>query len=146
MVWPFGALRTGFQLRKEPGQRTARNALIAALLLVAVLTVASQGCSGSWTTTHAMERYVKLGPRLGPADLERELLAAYPAGSSIAPLFAYFDRQGFDCRAALEAGRNGECRYRARRDDGRVATMHVAVAHDGLVLAALSARMSIGAP
>jgi hypothetical protein len=146
MGWPFGAMRGSAALPKEPSQRTALNAILAAGLVIAAVTIGAHACSGGWTVQPRMERYIKLGPRAGPAELERDLLRAYPPGSSIGPLFSHLSRQGFDCGAALEAGRGGDCRFRARREDGRVAVLHVTVAHDGLHLRGIGARMSIGSP
>jgi hypothetical protein len=144
MVWPFGSTRQDARGPDGGSQRTARNAIIAAGLLVVVFTLGAYSCSGHFVATSAMERYIKLGPRQGPSELERDLLRSYPPGSGIGPLFEHLGRQGFDCAAALQPGRGGDCRFRTKWGDGRVATMLVTVAHDGVQIRGIAARMSIG--
>jgi hypothetical protein len=145
MGWPFGAARGGGQA-KEPSQRTAPSALVAAVLIIAAVILGAHACSDRWTAEPPMERYVRLGPRLGAAELERDLLRDHPPGSGIGPLFARLARLGFDCRMASEAGRGGECRFRARREDGLIATLLVAVAHDGVEVGGIAGRMAVGPP
>ncbi|MGG5807788.1 hypothetical protein [Falsiroseomonas sp. CW058] len=133
-------------LPQDGRQRTALKAVVAAALLLGGLTLLAHACSGGWATRPEMERFTRLGPRQGPATLERELLAAFPPGSDVGPVFARLERLGFDCGAALDPTRGGACRFRARREDGRVASMVLEVSHDGLRLRGLAARMSIEAP
>jgi hypothetical protein len=123
---------------------TARNALIMVALLLAGLLLTTQVFRGGWTAAPTeMERYLRAGPRLGPQELERDLLAAHPPGSEVGSLFARLSRYGFACGAPPVAGATVECRYRARWDDRRLVAVTLDVAHDGVRVQALSARMDV---
>jgi hypothetical protein len=130
---------------REPGQHTGRNALIAGMLLFLLIVVTAWSCSES-TTQPLLDRYIRLGPRQGAAELERDLSRDFPAGTGIGPLFETLDRQGFDCAAALQPGAGGACRFRTRHEGNRVALIEVAVGHDGLLLQSVAVRMSVGPP
>jgi hypothetical protein len=139
VAWPLR--RAGRQPDREPSQHTARNALVAAALLLGALVLLAQGWGDRWAVKPPMDRYIRLGPREGPAMLERDLTAAYPAGSGIGPLFDHLARHGFACDTAA---RGAECRFRATWEDRQLATMLVTVTHDGVLLAGIAARMTIG--
>lgn len=135
-----------WRLPPDGPQRTAFNAIIAGGLLVSFVIIGSHACSSQWAVKPAMERYVKLGPRAGSVELERELLAAHPPGSDVGPLFARLSRLGFDCGASVEPGRGGECRFRTGRLDRRIVTTTVEVEHDGARVGGIAARMVLSAP
>lgn len=132
------------RLPEEGSQRIALRAIIMGALLIGIVTLLAHGCSDNWTSRSDMERVIRLGPRQGAAELERTLAAAHPPGSDIGPFFARLERMGFDCAGALDPARPGSCRFRAQREERRIATVLVEVQHDGLRLAALSARMTVG--
>ena len=90
-----------------------------------------------------MERYARMGPRGGAAELERVLGAAFPSGSDAGQFFARLEWMGFDCGPAVDPNRAGACRYRAARGDGRVVTAQVEVAHDGLRISGIAVRMEL---
>lgn len=131
----------------EGRTHTARNALIMVALMLGGLLVASQVFRGGWTAGPTeMERYVRSGPRLGAQELERDLRAAHPPGSEIGPLFGRLSRFGFACGAPPVPGAAVECRYRARRDDNRLVSVTLDIAHDGVRVQAIAARMAITNP
>ncbi|WP_203073512.1 hypothetical protein [Falsiroseomonas ponticola] len=116
-------------------------------LMLGALLVASQVFRGGWTAGPTeMERYVRSGPRIGAQELERDLRAAHPAGSEIGPLFARLSRFGFTCGAPAAPGAPVECRYRARRDDNRLVSVMLDVAHDGVRVQSIGARMALTNP
>ena len=132
-------------------QRTALRAVAAAGLLVAVVALLSRACSPQWSTRTEMERYARMGPRGGAAELELRapgegapvtLSATFPSGSDVGQLLARLERMGFDCGPAVDPA-GGACRYRAGREDGRVVTVAVEVAHDGLRVGGIAARMEL---
>lgn len=90
-----------------------------------------------------MEAYLKRGARSGAADLERDLLRDHPLGADIGPLFAHLAQLGFDCGAALQPDRFGECRFRSVQPDRRIATTLVELRHDGARLQSLAVRMAV---
>lgn len=137
---------TRWRLPPDGPQRTAFNAIIAGGLLVSLVVIGAHACSDQWSVKPGMDRYVKLGPRAGAQELERELLAAHPAGSDVGPLFARLSRLGFDCGASVEPGRGGACRFRTSRTDRRVVTAFVEVAHDGAQVRGIAVRMTLSAP
>ncbi|MBX9592838.1 MAG: hypothetical protein K2X46_00635 [Roseomonas sp.] len=131
----------------EGKQHTGRNALIMVALMLGGLLVASQVFRGGWTAGPTeMERYVRSGARIGAQELERDLRAAHPPGSEIGPLFGRLSRFGFTCGAPPVAGAAVECRYRARRDDNRLISVTLDVAHDGVRVQAIAARMAVTNP
>lgn len=127
----------------QSGQRTLRNALIALVLLLIGMGVTGYACTGTTVAPPALDRYIRLGPRLGPPELERDLARDVPVGTGTGAFFAHLTRLGFDCTGALEAGRGGECRFRTRRDDGRMVNIAVSVTHDGVVVRSISAQMTL---
>ncbi len=131
---------------KEPSQHTARNALLAGLLLLGIGALVARGCSESFVVPHEMERYLRQGPQHGAALLQQELERSYPRGSGIGPFFAHLERLGFDCTAALTSGQGGTCRYRAWLDARRLAVILVRPAHDGVVLRGVAVEMMVEAP
>jgi hypothetical protein len=127
----------------EPSQRTARNAIIAGGLILLGLLVGTQFFSPRWTAPFEMERYVRAGARQGAALLEKDLRTSFPAGSDIGLLFTQLSRMGFSCGAVLDAGRGGDCRFRARREDNRVLTLVVVPRHDGVKLQSVAVSASM---
>jgi hypothetical protein len=130
-------------LPADEKQRTALKFIIAAALLIGAVTFGAHACSEHWTNRPEMDRYVRLGPRQGPLELERDLTRAFPPGGDVGPLFARLERLGFDCGPAVDPSRNGACRFRAQREDRKVATILVAVSHDGLRQTGIIARMTV---
>jgi hypothetical protein len=124
-------------------QRTALRAVVAAGLLVALVALTARSCAPQWSSRTGMERYIRMGPRGGAAELERALSAAFPPGSDVGQLFARLERMGFDCGPAVDPNRRGACRYRAGREDGRIVTAQVEVAHDGIRVGAIAVRMAL---
>lgn len=139
-------LSLGGAARREESQRTGVNALLGGLAMVAVIALFAYAVSGNWSARSEMETYLKLGPRHGAAELARDLLQAHPRGSDIGPLFAQLSRLGFDCGVAMEPGRGGECRYRTRWQERRLATTTVTIAHDGLRVEGITAQMTLEGP
>ena len=135
--------RGGQASAPEASQRTARNAIIAGGLILAGLLVGAQFFSPRWTAPFEMDRYVRAGARQGAALLEKDLQKSFPAGSDIGPLFTQLSRMGFACGAAPDAGRGGECRFRARREDNRVMTLVVVPRHDGVKLQSVTVSASM---
>ncbi len=129
-----------------PSQRTALNAVLAGGLLVLLVALLAHACSGRWTTEAAMERYVKLGPRAGAAELERDLLRDHPPGSDLGALFARLSRLGFDCRIAVDPEAAGECRFRSPHGERRLATISVAVRQEEMRVGTVAVRMAVSAP
>lgn len=131
--------------RAEPAPRTARNALIAAALLLGVLVVGARIFAGGWTAPFEMAPYIKAGPRIGAQHLERDLLAAHGPGNSLGPLLAQMQRMGFACGGQPAPGAAETCRFRARRGDDQVLTATAELRHDGLVVQAITIRMNLSA-
>ncbi|NGM19221.1 hypothetical protein G3576_04285 [Roseomonas stagni] len=126
---------------------TARNALIMVALMLGALLVASQVFRGGWTAGPTeMERYVRNGPRLGAEALERDLKGAHPPGSDVGSLFNRLSRFGFTCGAPPAPGAPVECRYRARREDNRLVSVTLDIAHDGVRVQGIAARMAVTNP
>lgn len=117
--------------------------MIAGLLLLGALILGAQMFSGGWVAPFEMARYIKAGPRAGAQQLERDLLAAHGAGSSVGPLYARLQRMGFACRGVAVPGAMETCRFRARRSDNQVLTALVELGHDGLVVRAIAVRMGL---
>ena len=129
----------------DPRPRTARNALIAALLLLGALALGTQLFSGGFTTRPGMEAYVKAGPRVGAERLARDLLAAHPPGSNLGPLLVQLQGYGFECRPVRQGGIAESCRYRARWGSSQLLTAVVELGHDDLVVQTITARMALSA-
>jgi hypothetical protein len=143
--WPW--LAPGEPDPPDPGDhrpaRTFRGASIAMVLILAALAVVAYGCMGGQEEP-ALERYARLGPVAGAEALRRDLLAAHPPGSALAPLLDRLSRLGFDCTAAVvDPARPGECVLRALRPNRRVLRMAVAPEHDGVLVRGISARMAV---
>jgi hypothetical protein len=143
----MGVLRERWRRLVPPDgpRRTALNALVAGALLLGGFAALAQSCSARFAMPFEMERYMRAGARQGALDLARDLAAQHPPGAAVAPLFGRLHRLGFECGGTL-GGHDTECRFRGRREDGRIATVEVVVAHDGLVLAGIAARMSLQPP
>jgi hypothetical protein len=122
--------------------RTLLRAAIAGGILLLLIAVVAQTCSAP-VAPFQMERYVKLGPRQGPQTLERELLATHAPGSSLANLLNQLSLMGFTC-PGVAGDTPVECRFRARRSDGMIATITVTIRNDGRSVAALAAAMELG--
>ena len=131
---------------REPSQQTARNAIIAGALLLTAIVVGAQAFSPRWTTPFEMERYVRSGANQAATALERDLRKSFLPGSDVGPLFTQLARMGFSCGAAVDPGRGGECRFRARRDDNRVMTLIVVPRHDGVKVGSIEVRALLAMP
>ncbi|OYW08411.1 MAG: hypothetical protein B7Z53_04780 [Rhodospirillales bacterium 12-71-4] len=138
-----GAAAASGDRKGDRPARTARNAMIGALLLLAALVGGAQLFSGSWTAPFEMTRYIKAGPRQGARTLERDLLAAHPPGSSMGPVYAVLQRMGFACGGLAAPGLPETCRFRARRSEREVLSAQVELRHDGLVLQSIAVRMDV---
>ena len=139
----FARLRARLRLPEDGPQRTALRAIVAGGLLVLLLAVVAQSCATP-IAPFQMERYVKLGPRQGPITLQRELLAVHGAPAPLGGLVSQLGRMGFNCPGTLPE-ETMLCRFRARRQDGQVATFLVEIRHDGAVVQDIAARMELGA-
>lgn len=123
-------------------QRIAIKAILAGTVLVIILAVVAQSCT-TRTVPFQVERYVRLGERVGPQTLRRELLEAHPPGSPLGGVLSQITRMGFMC-PGIDPGAALECRFRARRPlDGQIATISVLVTHDGARVAAVEASMRL---
>lgn len=130
---------------RDPTPRTARNALIVAMLLMAGLALGAQFFSSGFTARPGMEPYVKAGPRSGAEQLERDLLSAHPPGSNLGPLAERLRGYGFDCQPVRQPGLAETCRFRVRRGENQVLTANVDLGHDGLVVQTIGVHMTISA-
>ena len=78
--------------------------------------------------------------------LENALPITTFARQSFAKFRDYHHHWQTDWGAALEPGRDGECRFRARRDDNRIMTLIVVPRHDGVRLGSIEVRASLAMP
>jgi len=130
------------RLPEDGPQRTALHAIIAAGLLVLLLSIVAQSCT-TQVAPFQMERYVKLGTRQGPITLQQDLVAAHGAPAPLGGVVSQLGRMGFACPGTLE-GEPMLCRFRARRQDGQVATFLVEIRHDGEAVHSIAARVELG--
>ncbi len=139
----LGRLRFRLPRLPEDGpQRTALRAVIAAVLLVLLLSIVAQGCT-TQVAPFQMERYVRLGARQGPIALQQDLVAAHGAAAPLGGVISELGRMGFACPGTLP-GAPMTCRFRARRQDGQVATFLVEIRHDGEAVHSIAVRMELG--
>lgn len=87
------------------------------------------GNTSPWPTQAPFDRYIENGTGAGTRQLERDLVAAHPAGSDAAALLSRLRSAGMNCEVNPESPERYSCTYRQPRHD-RFAQVAVAVQTD----------------
>jgi hypothetical protein len=125
--------------------QTARLAVLAGSLVVgAVASMAwAGGASGTSNGPSQLERYVRLGSRLGTEALSRDLNLEHPAGTSLVSLMARLERAGFICLPDPAQYTGYDCAWRHAVSERRVALIKAHIEAKGVQVVSIEPLVSV---